>query len=368
MPSSCLSSISDPSNLNLYLNCSAVTSLLSSFILNDCPDSFSTVCSREFNENPPFTCSKKVFNNFLTCFGSASANGSAAFSILVVLLALFFSRLYPGGTSKYRTVKGKYLPVDENKKDAKKDEPDKKGSFCCTWKEVSSGCLMLLCALFDENGGGGDDEDDDDQEEEEDKDEKKVSNAKEEEEEEMEDDEEKGKKNKKNNPKKKPVQKASGSSSSSKQQSSKKKVQGKAHDSDAEPDENVLVDIEQGGDDNNSSGDGPSPKLFNHPIISAFSSSSYKIVPMEIIQSALSDAADDIADTMIHQVASHDSVSAVRSKPTALMDNLSAVQDDKYSSSRFANFGMSSKAAVNTINQATAIKQNGSKLFDYVSI
>ena len=106
VPSACAGIYSKASEVTLasLSTCPALYSLISNFTSVDCDESVEKVCTAEYTDNPPYSCTKSVSPDFLTTLGSALSNASALWGACALLFALSLKRIYPGGIL-YRTYK-----------------------------------------------------------------------------------------------------------------------------------------------------------------------------------------------------------------------------------------------------------------------
>ncbi len=106
VPAACAGIYTQASEVTLasLSTCSALYALTSNFTSTDCDDSVDKVCTAEYTDNPPYSCTKSVSPDFLTTLGSALSNASALWGACALLFALSLKRIYPGGIM-YRTYK-----------------------------------------------------------------------------------------------------------------------------------------------------------------------------------------------------------------------------------------------------------------------
>lgn len=98
VPESCVGYISKVHDASRILECPAVKIMQDQFVSSNCSNSFTKVCESEYTDNPPFSCSRDVYPNFLTVIGTAIADSSGAWSVIVMIMQLILKVFYPHGT------------------------------------------------------------------------------------------------------------------------------------------------------------------------------------------------------------------------------------------------------------------------------
>eukprot|EP01034_Spumella_vulgaris_P022999 gene22999-29185_t len=104
--SSCAGTLDVPSSATIsdLLSCEDVAVLYSNFTTVNCADSFESVCTIAYTDNPPFSCSKDVHSSFLSIFANAFSNASFVTSVLIIVIHFGLKRLYPDGVSFTRHI------------------------------------------------------------------------------------------------------------------------------------------------------------------------------------------------------------------------------------------------------------------------
>jgi hypothetical protein len=84
-----------------------------SFISDSCSASLDTVCTKEYTENPPYSCVRNIYPTFLTCLATALANASGAWSLLVIVLCMGLKIFWPHGSLAfdYDESVNRFLPL-----------------------------------------------------------------------------------------------------------------------------------------------------------------------------------------------------------------------------------------------------------------
>lgn len=78
--SNCSGWISSTSNAEDMLTCPSITQAMNGWIEDSCDSSIADVCTEEYTDNPPFSCSRTTYPGWLTNLATGLANAEGAWS------------------------------------------------------------------------------------------------------------------------------------------------------------------------------------------------------------------------------------------------------------------------------------------------
>lgn len=101
IPIPCRGYVSNSNESESLLSCPELATMKSNFTSINCKNSFTTVCTNEYTDNPPFSCSRDIYPTFITTIATAMANASGAWSVVVIAIQLLLKLRWPHGTVEF---------------------------------------------------------------------------------------------------------------------------------------------------------------------------------------------------------------------------------------------------------------------------
>lgn len=101
IPSSCRGAVNSSVYAEELFDCEDLQTLRQKYITSYCEVSYDKVCTSEYTDNPPFSCSKVSYPTFITTIATAFANASGVWTFVVIFLKLMLKIHYPHGYSDY---------------------------------------------------------------------------------------------------------------------------------------------------------------------------------------------------------------------------------------------------------------------------
>ena len=103
-----------------FLSCPQIQSQLDELKASTCEASIEKICTASYDDNPPFSCSRKVGLNVFSIIGQATSNASICYTIASLLVMYIFNKYHAPG----KKVKTEFSSVELTEIDSENLQSD----------------------------------------------------------------------------------------------------------------------------------------------------------------------------------------------------------------------------------------------------